>query len=57
VKAVLHNDLQGEVHAHSLYTEATTHCHSVKDYVSRDLFEELLHDEEEHSTSWRPSSN
>ena len=24
------------------------YCHSVKDYVSRDLFEELMHDEEEH---------
>ena len=25
-----------------------THCHAVKDYVSRDLFEKLMHDEEEH---------
>jgi bacterioferritin len=24
------------------------YCHSVKDYVSRDLFEELMHDEEKH---------
>ena len=31
-----------------MYQEATTYCHSVKDYVSRDLFEELMHDEEEH---------
>ena len=28
--------------------EAATYCHSVKDYVSHDLFEELMHDEEEH---------
>jgi len=31
-----------------MYQEAATYCHSVKDYVSRDLFEELMHDEEEH---------
>ncbi|MBR0870471.1 bacterioferritin [Bradyrhizobium tropiciagri] len=48
VKAVLQNDLQGELHARSLYTEAAAHCHSAKDYVSRNLFENLLHDEEEH---------
>jgi bacterioferritin len=48
VKAVLDNDLQAELSAHSLYAEAATHCHSVKDYVTRDLFERLIHDEEEH---------
>jgi len=48
VKAILDNDLQAELSAHSLYTEAATHCHSVKDYVTRDLFERLIHDEEEH---------
>jgi bacterioferritin len=48
VKGVLDNDLQGEVSAHSLYAEAATHCHSVKDYVTRDLFEQLMHDEEAH---------
>ena len=37
-----------EVSARALYEEAATHCHSVKDYVSRDLFEKLMHDEEEH---------
>ena len=31
----------------TLYQEAATYCHSVKDYVSRDLSEELMHDEEE----------
>ena len=31
-----------------MYQEAATYCHSVKDYVSHDLFEELMHDEEEH---------
>ena len=48
VKAVLDSDLQAELSAHSLYAEAATHCHSVKDYVTRDLFEQLMHDEEEH---------
>src|SRR5207245_7013264 len=32
----------------ALYQEAATYCHSVKDYVSRDLFEKLMHDEEQH---------
>ncbi|HEY6256475.1 MAG TPA: bacterioferritin [Xanthobacteraceae bacterium] len=48
IKEILECDLQSEMSAHALYEEAATHCHSVKDYVSRDLFEELLHDEEEH---------
>ncbi len=48
VKEVLDCDLQSELTARALYEEAATHCHSVKDYVSRDLFEELMHDEEEH---------
>jgi bacterioferritin len=48
VKEILDCDLQSEMTARALYQEAATHCHSVKDYVSRDLFEELMHDEEEH---------
>ena len=48
VKEILDCDLQAEMSARSLYEEAATYCHSVKDYVSRDLFEELMHDEEEH---------
>jgi len=48
VKAVLESDLHAELSAHTLYAEAATHCHSVKDYVTRDLFEQLMHDEEEH---------
>jgi bacterioferritin len=48
VKEILQRDLQIELSARKLYTEAATHCHSVKDYVSRDLFEALLHDEEGH---------
>jgi bacterioferritin len=48
VKAVLDHDLRDELSAHALYAEAATHCHSIKDYVTRDLFEQLLHDEERH---------
>ena len=48
VKQVLDCDLQLEMAARTLYEEAATYCHSVKDYVSRDLFEALMHDEEEH---------
>ena len=48
VKEVLDCDLQAEYSARNLYQEAATHCHSVKDYVTRDLFEELMHAEEEH---------
>jgi bacterioferritin len=48
VKEVLDCDLALEMAARALYQEAATHCHAVKDYVSRDLFEKLMHDEEEH---------
>jgi bacterioferritin len=48
VKEVLDCDLKAEYTARSLYQEAATHCHSVKDYVTRDLFEKLMHDEEGH---------
>ena len=48
VKEVLDSDLAAEMSARALYQEAATHCHSVKDYVTRDLFEQLMHDEEEH---------
>jgi len=48
VKEILDCDLQSEMSARALYEEAATCCHSVKDYVSRDLFEELMHDEEGH---------
>jgi bacterioferritin len=48
VKQVLDRDLQAETEARALYEEAATHCHSVKDYVTRGLFEQLMHDEEHH---------
>ncbi|MGE0749083.1 MAG: bacterioferritin [Variibacter sp.] len=48
VKEVLECDLQAELGARTLYQEAATHCRSVGDYVSKDLFEELMKDEEGH---------
>ncbi len=48
VKEVLDCDLALEMAARALYEEAATHCHAVKDYVSRDLFEALMRDEEKH---------
>src|ERR1700742_3803666 len=48
VKEVLDCDLALEMTARALYQEAATHCHAVKDYVTRDLFEKLMSDEEEH---------
>jgi bacterioferritin len=48
VKEVLDCDLAAEMSARALYQEAATHCHTVKDYVTRDLFEKLMSDEEKH---------
>ncbi|HWV52283.1 bacterioferritin [Pseudorhodoplanes sp.] len=48
VKEVMECDLAAEHDARNLYQEAATYCHSVKDYVSRDLFEQLMKDEEHH---------
>src|ERR1700760_868076 len=48
VKEVLDCDLAAEISARALYEEAATYCHGARDYVTRDLFEKLMHDEEEH---------
>ena len=48
VKELIDCDLAAEMSARALYQEAATHCHSVKDYVTRDLFENLMMDEEHH---------
>jgi bacterioferritin len=48
IKEVLDCDLKAEISARTLYEEAATHCHGVRDYVTRELFEQLMHDEEEH---------
>jgi bacterioferritin len=48
VKEILECDLAAEMSARALYEEAATYCHSAKDYVTRDLFEGLMKDEEHH---------
>jgi bacterioferritin len=48
IKEILDCDLQAEIDARALYQEAATYCASVKDYVTRDLFEQLMADEEHH---------
>jgi bacterioferritin len=47
-KETLEADLAAEHDARNLYIEARDHCESVKDYASKDLFEELIEDEEHH---------
>jgi bacterioferritin len=48
VREILDCDLATEMAARALYEEAATYCHGAKDYVSRDLFEDLMKDEEKH---------
>jgi bacterioferritin len=47
VREVLECDLQLEHKAMPLLREAIAYCESVRDFVSRDLFREILADEEE----------
>ncbi len=47
-RETLECDLAGEMDAVKLYTEARDYCESVKDYVSKNIFENLLTDEEGH---------
>jgi bacterioferritin len=48
VKEILDCDLAAEISARALYEEAAAHCNTVRDYVTRDLFEDLMKDEEHH---------
>ena len=48
IQEVIDCDLAAEMSARALYQEAATYCHQVKDYVTRDLFESLMKDEEHH---------
>src|ERR1700724_1749511 len=48
IEEILKSDLAAEQDARTLYTEAASHCLTAKDYVSKDLFESLLKDEEGH---------
>ncbi|MFD0986059.1 bacterioferritin [Methyloligella solikamskensis] len=48
IKEVLECDLKAEYGARALYMEARAYCRKEEDYVTKDLFEELLADEEGH---------
>ena len=48
VEEILRADLDAELEAVNMYREAVAYCESVRDYVSRDLFAEVLRDEEGH---------
>ena len=41
-------DLKQERSARAVLQEAIAHCESVKDYISREIFEDILEGEEEH---------
>ncbi|MDF1670094.1 MAG: bacterioferritin [Roseovarius sp.] len=47
-KETLECDLAAEHEARTLYSEARQHCETVGDFVSKNLFEELMTDEEGH---------
>ena len=48
VREVLECDLRLEYEGHGLLKEAIAHCETVRDYTSRDLFSDILDNEEEH---------
>ena len=48
LRETLESDLAAEHDARTLYIEARDYCESVKDYVSKILFEDLIKDEEGH---------
>ena len=48
VPEALKGDLQLEYQALPLLREAIAHCETVNDYISRELFEDILESEEEH---------
>lgn len=48
LKETLESDLAAEHDARTLYIEARDHCETVGDYVSKNLFEHLIQDEEGH---------
>ncbi|MEF7614688.1 bacterioferritin [Aquincola sp. MAHUQ-54] len=45
---ILRCDLQIEKGSHTLLKEAIAYCETVRDYVSRELLEDILEDTEEH---------
>ncbi|MGB5484270.1 bacterioferritin [Parasphingorhabdus sp.] len=51
VEEILKADLELEYEALPMLKDAIEHCESVRDYVSRDLFAEILESEEDHVDS------
>src|SRR5687767_10951541 len=47
VEEILRADLEAEMEAVAMYREGVAYCESVRDYVSRDLFAEVLENEEQ----------
>jgi bacterioferritin len=48
VEEILKADLEAELEAVEMYRNGAAYCETVKDYTSRELFEEVLKDEEGH---------
>jgi bacterioferritin len=48
VEEILRADLAVEMEAIPLLRDAVQHCETVRDYVSREIFERILESEEEH---------
>ena len=48
VEEILKSDMAQELEAIPVLKDAVAHCESVRDYVSREIFERILENEEEH---------
>ena len=48
VAEMMKNDLKIEEDAHAYLLDSIAHCEKQRDYVTRELFEHILEDEEEH---------
>lgn len=48
VEEALRADLDLEMKAHPFYRDAITYCETARDYITRELFEDILESEEEH---------
>ena len=48
VEEILKADLELEYEARPMLQDAIAHCETVRDYISRELFEDILESEEEH---------
>jgi bacterioferritin len=48
VPECLNGDLKLEMHGHAHYVQAIAYCESVRDFVSRDILQNILNDTEDH---------